>query len=655
MMVILVTSDNYLLMFVGWEGMSLCLKWEIKSNLIIDSELLENGLLLIPFCFSSNFYSRAVIKKMSNLKSIKSIGRRYSNKLSPTYKKEYVLSSEQQEIIVGIILGDGYLERLKPTHNTRLRVEQIYPSQDAFVQNMYTSLKDIVKMSPSVLTRNDKRTGLTTQYIFFWTMTMPCLNYYYDLFYVNKIKIIPENIKECLTRIGLAYWLMGDGIRVKGKGVVLCTDSYTKEHVDLLVNVLNTKFGLTCTIQQHRANQFRIYIVKSSVEKLRDIVKPFIIPTMLYKIGLLPPNTPVPTSRFGVSNKDMYRNYMYRNTFNLSANSGNGLLLNKNKRISINQIICPKWLIESDNSILNFMLLIHTCNQRRFFFSKKLNSSQRIGPHNINVISLIVGSLLNNSYIEKRGYGFRIIFIKHNDNVEYLMWFHSALFNAGYCNNKKPKLFKLIGKHNKVFFIYSFKSYSFSSFNWLYEMFYRENIKIIPRNLDKCLTPLALSTLFLSAERPEKRGVKLSKSCVLVEDLQYISLVLKEKYDIKTFIKDSNLNGCKYSSLSLHINNQSVSTFYKTIKPHLLCSQYHLLKRPVLKLTFHGSNGVYNDSYISKRDFSSKKDFSDIKYTLKYKKEFVLSLEQKEAIIGIILGDGFLDRVKPNHNTRLRI
>jgi hypothetical protein len=67
------------------------------------------------------------------------------------------------------------------------------------------------------------------------------------------------------------------------------------------------------------------------------------------------------------------------------------------------------------------MLVIHTCNQKRFFFSKKLNSSQRIGPHNINVISLIVGSLLNNSYIEKRGYGIRIIFIKHNDNVEYLM------------------------------------------------------------------------------------------------------------------------------------------------------------------------------------------------------------------------------------------
>jgi hypothetical protein len=110
------------------------------------------------------------------------------------------------------------------------------------------------------------------------------------------------------------------------------------------------------------------------------------------------------------------------------------------------------------------MLVVHICNQKRYFFTKNLNSSQRIGPHNINIISLIVGSLLTNSYIEKKEYGSRIIFIKDNNNVEYLMLFHSVLFNAGYCSKKKPRLHKFIGKHNKVFFICSFKSYSFSSF-----------------------------------------------------------------------------------------------------------------------------------------------------------------------------------------------
>jgi hypothetical protein len=85
------------------------------------------------------------------------------------------------------------------------------------------------------------------------------------------------------------------------------------------------------------------------------------------------------------------------------------------------------------------------------------------------------------------------------------MWFHSVLFNAGYCNKEKPKLYKLIGKKSKVFFIYSFKSYSFSNFNWLYVMFYRDNVKIIPHNLDENITPLAC-LLYPYHLEDEKKG-----------------------------------------------------------------------------------------------------------------------------------------------------
>lgn len=70
-----------------------------------------------------------------------------------------------------------------------------------------------------------------------------------------------------------------------------------------------------------------------------------------------------------------------------------------------NLVICPKWQSISDHSVLNFMFIIHTCNQKRFFFSRKLKSGERIGPHDLDVISLIVGSLLSNSYLEKESMG----------------------------------------------------------------------------------------------------------------------------------------------------------------------------------------------------------------------------------------------------------
>ena len=63
-------------------------------------------------------------------------------------------------------------------------------------------------MEPTILTRNDKKRDLITQSLYFRTLAMPYLNYYYDLFYKDKIKVIPRNLDELLTARGLAFWLM---------------------------------------------------------------------------------------------------------------------------------------------------------------------------------------------------------------------------------------------------------------------------------------------------------------------------------------------------------------------------------------------------------------------------------------------------------------
>jgi ubiquinol-cytochrome c reductase cytochrome b subunit len=54
---------------------------------------------------------------------------------------------------------------------------------------------------------------------------------------------------------------------------------------------------------------------------------------------------------------------------------------------------------------------------------KKLTSKERIGPHNIDIISMIIGSILGDTHLEKRtnGIGTRVIFEQSNNNVEYLM------------------------------------------------------------------------------------------------------------------------------------------------------------------------------------------------------------------------------------------
>jgi hypothetical protein len=86
-----------------------------------------------------------------------------------------------------------------------LRVEQSYPEKEEYLRSLFTLLEPLTAMTPVVLTRKaDVRTGTISKSIYFRTLAMPCLNYYYDLFY-NKVKIVPKNLDELLAPRGLAY------------------------------------------------------------------------------------------------------------------------------------------------------------------------------------------------------------------------------------------------------------------------------------------------------------------------------------------------------------------------------------------------------------------------------------------------------------------
>jgi LAGLIDADG DNA endonuclease family len=87
-----------------------------------------------------------------------------------------------------------------------------------------------------------------------------------------------------LTPIALAHLIQEDE-GFKSKGIFLCTDFYTLTDVIRLMNVLIIRYGLKCTL--HRSNEgYRIYISRTSVNKVIEIVKPHMLPSMYYKLGL---------------------------------------------------------------------------------------------------------------------------------------------------------------------------------------------------------------------------------------------------------------------------------------------------------------------------------------------------------------------------------
>jgi hypothetical protein len=119
----------------------------------------------------------------------------------------------------------------------------------------------------------DKRTGLIYGSIRFNTLSLPCFNEFYDLFYPNGQKVVPLNIADLLTPLGLAYWTYDDGTRNKQcRYVELCTHSFTLAEVDLLVNALNSKWDFKC-YKSKRGDSYTIRIPVYSVPILQDLLK----------------------------------------------------------------------------------------------------------------------------------------------------------------------------------------------------------------------------------------------------------------------------------------------------------------------------------------------------------------------------------------------
>ena len=143
---------------------------------------------------------------------------------------------------------------------------------------------------PRSYTYLDSRTFRNYSSLTLRTRSLPLFTEYYNLFYFYGVKVIPNNIGDLLTPLGLAHWIMQDRSYHKvSKGVALCTDSFQKEEIQLLLSVLQKNFNLICTIQKSpskNSNRFRIYISAKSLPILRTLVQSHFHPTMLYKLGI---------------------------------------------------------------------------------------------------------------------------------------------------------------------------------------------------------------------------------------------------------------------------------------------------------------------------------------------------------------------------------
>lgn len=198
------------------------------------------------------------------------------------YKTKLSLSNRQKEILIGTILGDAHLEKLHTPELSRLKIEHSL-KQKEYVDWFYEEFKNWIRTKPKQKIK--KVFGKIHKNYGFCTYGHRLLGNFQKDFYLEKKKIIPDNLFENITPLSLAVWYMDDGSikSNKHKGVFLNTQSFSVKDVKILQSILEIKFGIASSTRKDETGE-QIYLGGESGEKFIKIIEPFVIPSMKYKI-----------------------------------------------------------------------------------------------------------------------------------------------------------------------------------------------------------------------------------------------------------------------------------------------------------------------------------------------------------------------------------
>ncbi len=180
------------------------------------------------------------------------------------------LSTRQQEIVIGSLLGDGYLVRTTCGHAFRVNHGI---AQKAYVDWKYEELRLFTNSSP-------RQSGSC---YYFRTVSHSYFHTLHGMFYVNGRKVLPKQIEEWMSPLIFSVWLMDDGAK-DGKQLRINSQSFTPEENERLIGILKANLGITATLNRDK-DRYRLRVKATSMSNVRQAVVPYLIPSMQYKFS----------------------------------------------------------------------------------------------------------------------------------------------------------------------------------------------------------------------------------------------------------------------------------------------------------------------------------------------------------------------------------
>lgn len=237
------------------------------------------------------------------------------------------LSENIHEIIVGTLLGDSSMSIQDDKPKYSIKFDQGGQHGD-YVEHLFELFKDYCGSNPNrrfIIDEISQKKKLKS--IAFKTYSLNLFKPYFDMFYTyetrivskevdknerdgkypngkpkfkkkkvtvlveeifNKKKIVPADIENLLTEKAIAYWFMDDGTfhddtKSQIRSFLFSTQGFEKNEVQQLCDVLEKKFKISANVHKDTI-YWRIYILRKSTDKFKNLIQKYIIPNFQYKL-----------------------------------------------------------------------------------------------------------------------------------------------------------------------------------------------------------------------------------------------------------------------------------------------------------------------------------------------------------------------------------
>lgn len=220
------------------------------------------------------------------------------------------ISQECWQLILGTLLGDGWLPKIKKGRKNCYLGICHSVKQKEYLLHKFKVLQEIG--AKTLISKKTSKVNKTIKALEFVTSSIPQLTELRKILYPKGKKRVPEKYLEKLDDRGLAYWIMDDGSLVWHKrkrkdGVIfsscefyLAVNSFNMRDLQTIMNWLKQKYNVDSKPRYHSPSKsFYLVINRHNYKIIAEKVKPYIIPSMSYKIdmsklGLLVEKTTTP-------------------------------------------------------------------------------------------------------------------------------------------------------------------------------------------------------------------------------------------------------------------------------------------------------------------------------------------------------------------------